>query len=312
MARRNSTVKIVDSKVVFSQEIIDYFENLRTVENSEWIDKYFEVLSDSSNFDAKKFNLHHIKPCFAFKDENHKSRKETEKLGNQFNENIIKLSIYNHLLCHYYLWKIFNNEDSRRSVYLQFNKINVDNFTEDKIKELAKIKEEYSKENMTEEERKELTKIWKRNHKDNKKQHDEKYRKTHKDKIAKYKKDYYQENKETLSKQRKIRYENNKELESKQQKTYYENNKEDIKRYKKEWRQENKERISENNKAWYQENKDRILDDRKKYSHQECIDPTDGTTCTLCALQGRIKRHPDLYPNVIATECIINRSKLTA
>ena len=41
MAKRNSTVKIIDSKVVFSQEIIDYFENLRTVENTEWNDKYF-------------------------------------------------------------------------------------------------------------------------------------------------------------------------------------------------------------------------------------------------------------------------------
>ena len=68
MSRRNSTVKIENGKVVFSQEIIDYFENLRNEKNSEWIDKYFEVLSDSSNLNAKKFNLHHIKPCFAFKD----------------------------------------------------------------------------------------------------------------------------------------------------------------------------------------------------------------------------------------------------
>lgn len=54
MSRRNSTVKIENGKVVFSQEIIDYFENLRNEKNSEWIDKYFEVLSDSSNLNAKK------------------------------------------------------------------------------------------------------------------------------------------------------------------------------------------------------------------------------------------------------------------
>ena len=54
MPRRNSTIKIVDGKVVFSQEIIDYFENLRTIENSEWIDKYFNALRDESNLGAKK------------------------------------------------------------------------------------------------------------------------------------------------------------------------------------------------------------------------------------------------------------------
>ena len=41
MPRTNSTVKIVGGKVVFSQEIIDYFENIETKENSEWIKKYF-------------------------------------------------------------------------------------------------------------------------------------------------------------------------------------------------------------------------------------------------------------------------------
>ena len=37
MPRRNSTVEIVDGKVVFSKEVLSYFDNLRTEENSIWI-----------------------------------------------------------------------------------------------------------------------------------------------------------------------------------------------------------------------------------------------------------------------------------
>lgn len=33
MAKRNSTVKIENGKVIFSQEIIDYFESLRNEKN---------------------------------------------------------------------------------------------------------------------------------------------------------------------------------------------------------------------------------------------------------------------------------------
>ena len=49
MAKRNSTVKIVNGKVVFSKEVLSYFDNLRTEENSIWIDKYFEYLSNEEN-----------------------------------------------------------------------------------------------------------------------------------------------------------------------------------------------------------------------------------------------------------------------
>ena len=45
MPRRNSTVEIKDGKVVFSKEVLEYFESIRTEENSAWIDKYFEYLS---------------------------------------------------------------------------------------------------------------------------------------------------------------------------------------------------------------------------------------------------------------------------
>ena len=75
MPRRNSTVKIVNGKVVFSTEILKYFENIRNEENSIWIDKYFEVLNNENNLNAKKYNCHHIRPCFSFKDETHNTRK---------------------------------------------------------------------------------------------------------------------------------------------------------------------------------------------------------------------------------------------
>ena len=81
MPKRKSNVKIEDGKVIFSQEILDYFESIRTEENSEWIDKYFEVLSDTSNINSEKFNIHHIRPCCTFKDETHKTREKTEKLA---------------------------------------------------------------------------------------------------------------------------------------------------------------------------------------------------------------------------------------
>ena len=74
MPIRKANVKIENNKVVFSQEIINYFESLRNEETSEWIDKYFDVLSDPSNFDAEKYNIHHIIPCCTFKDKNHKTR----------------------------------------------------------------------------------------------------------------------------------------------------------------------------------------------------------------------------------------------
>ena len=58
MPRRNSTVEIVDGKVVFSEEVLSYFESIRTEENSIWIDKYFEYLSDESNLSATKYKIY--------------------------------------------------------------------------------------------------------------------------------------------------------------------------------------------------------------------------------------------------------------
>lgn len=158
MPRRNSTVEIIDGKVVFSQEVLSYFESIRTEENSVWIDKYFEYLSDESNLSAIKYNLHHIRPCCTFKDNEHKNRKETLPLANKLEGNMIELSIYNHIIAHYCLWKIFNNEDSRRAVYLMYEKRNLDYLSENEIKEFAKIQEECAKENITDDERKEYQK----------------------------------------------------------------------------------------------------------------------------------------------------------
>ena len=105
----NSTVEIKDNKVLFSKEILEYFEDLRNEETSEWIDKYFDILSDENNLTVEKYNIHHIRPCCTFKDKEHKNRKQTQKLADKFNGNLIKLSIYNHFFAHYYLWKIFNS-----------------------------------------------------------------------------------------------------------------------------------------------------------------------------------------------------------
>ena len=166
MTKRKITVKIENSKVVFSKEILEYFKSLRNEETNEWVDKYIEVLSDTSNFDAEKYNVHHIKPCFTFKDKEHKNRKETEPLANKFNENTIKLSIYNHILAHYYLWRIYDNQDSK---FPLLNLACIDRgvvFSEDEIKTIAKIVEICKKNNLTEEELKEHDKIYRENHKE--------------------------------------------------------------------------------------------------------------------------------------------------
>ena len=159
MPRRNSTVEIKDGKVVFSKEVLECFESIRNEENSEWIDKYFDYLSDEENLTAEKYNGHHIIPCFTFKDETHRTRKETEPLADKIEGNIIKLSIYNHILAHYCLWKIYDNYESKYSIQYTIGKNKeIDGLSENEIKEIAKIQEECAEKNQTEEERKEKEK----------------------------------------------------------------------------------------------------------------------------------------------------------
>lgn len=160
MPRRNSTVKIVDSKVVFSNEVLNYFESIRNEENSIWIDKYFGYLSDEENISAEKYNGHHIIPCFVFKDKTHKNRKETLILGDEFDGNLIKLSVRNHLLAHYCLWKIFDNFDSKISFQRMCGGTNkyTKELSEKELKEISKLQEECAKKNKTEDELREYNK----------------------------------------------------------------------------------------------------------------------------------------------------------
>ena len=159
MPRRNSTTEIKEGKVVFSKEILEYFESIRTEENSAWVDKYFEYLSDEENLTAEKYNIHHIRPCFSFKDKTHRTRKETEPLADKVEGNIIKLSIYNHILVHYFLWKIYDNRDSKNTMQRMCGEGKyIDGLTERELKEIARLKEDCAKTNQTEEERKERQK----------------------------------------------------------------------------------------------------------------------------------------------------------
>ena len=113
----------------FSFEVLDYFDSISTDENYEWIVKYFDVLMKEENKTAEKFDKHHIVPCALLKDENHKIRSETVVLANEINENLVKLSVQNHIIAHYCLWKMFPiNEDIRRPIYLMLGKINKEKY----------------------------------------------------------------------------------------------------------------------------------------------------------------------------------------
>lgn len=171
----------------FSFEVLNYFDSICTDENYEWIVKYFKTLMTEENKTAEKFNMHHIRPCCTFKDKNHKNRKETQKLGDEFKGNVIKVSIYNHLLGHYYLWKIFNNYDLKTSfqrmcgTYLQNDNIN--NLDEEKLKFIAKLQEECFKKNLTREEINEKNKENYKNHREEKLKYSANYRKINHDEI---------------------------------------------------------------------------------------------------------------------------------
>ena len=155
MGMLHSTVTIIENQVVFSKEILEYFESLRNKETNKWVDKYIEVLSDTSNFDAPKYHIHHIKPCWLFKDETYKTRRKQEKLANMVEGNRIKLSIKNHIKAHYYLFRIYNDKSSKYSVSCLFKHIpNLINLTENEINEIAEMIEFYKETNQIEEDHK--------------------------------------------------------------------------------------------------------------------------------------------------------------
>ena len=223
MLREKFTENSVYSQF-FSFEVLDYFDSVCTDENYEWIVKYFDVLMKEENETAEKYNDHHIRPAFTFRDDNHKNRKETKLLANEVNDNIIRLSIQNHIKAHNCLRFIFKNTIyegyARSAIYVVCRKRNVENFTESEIGEIAKIIEECSKENKTDEERKQNHKKW------------------------------YLENRDKVLEQCKIYDEANKEKRSANGKRWYRENKERHKAWQQEWEENHKEERKEYFHEW--------------------------------------------------------------
>ena len=286
MPRRNSTVEIKDGKVVFSKEVLECFESIRNEENSEWIDKYFDYLSDEENLTAEKYNGHHIIPCFTFKDKTHRTRKETEPLADKVEGNIIKLSIYNHILAHYCLWKIFDNYNSKHAIQYTIGKDKeINDLSENQIKEIARIREECAEKNQTEEEMKEKQKEYRMSErgKESQRKRSAKYNNSHKELVSKRKKKYRETHKEEISQYWSEYYKNNKEQVDKTRKKYRDEHKEDYQKYNHEY--------------------------SEKYFKQLCYDPIKNDYPTLGALRGRIYNHKELYKNIIPTECIIEENQ---
>lgn len=202
MLIRESNVKIENNKVVLSCLILSVIYDWETKENSEYIKRYIEVLLDSYNLTTEKYEIHHIIPICLFKDENHKNRRQAKPLADAFEENKIKLSYTNHLIAHYYLWKIFNTYDFKHAIETLCYKKEIENITLDEIMMIGKIKEECKEKNQTEEELKEKKRLL-----------DKEYNQTHK---------------EEVSLKNKIKYEKNREQRILKARMYREENKDEI------------------------------------------------------------------------------------
>lgn len=251
---------------VFSFEVLDYFDSIATEENYNWIEKYFDILMKDENINAEKFEIHHIRPCCTFKDKEHRTRKQTLPLANKFDGNLIKLSVYNHIFAHFYLWKIFNSRDSKEAFQRMCGeKINTDIFTENELRIIARLKEECAKKNQTEDERKNLDKQWRKDNKEKLLKKRKEYYENNKEEILEKIKDQYKNNRDEILKQKKERYKNNKEEILEKSKQYRENNKDEIAKRKKNYYEKNKEEISKKNKKRYENNKENILKRNKNY-----------------------------------------------
>ena len=223
MSIKKNMIKIENSKVVFSKEILEYFESLRNEETNKWIDKYIEVLSDTSNFNAPKYNIHHIKPVFTFKTKELNTRRKAEKVANQLCGNRIKLSIYNHILAHFYLWKIYDNHETKIPLnYLFKTSKTIDELTEEELKETAKLIEEFSKTNKSRKE-------YYEEHKEEHKERSKKYNENNKEHLKQKRREYYLNNKEYINFKNKENYEKNKEKRLSQSKKYRNEHKKEIK-----------------------------------------------------------------------------------
>lgn len=275
----------------FSFEVLNYFDSISTDENYEWIVKYFDVLMKEENKNAEKFDKHHIVPCALLKDENHKIRSETVVLANGINGNLVKLSVQNHIIAHYCLWKMFpTNEDIRRPIYLMLGKINIDNLTENELQELARIQEDCRKANMTEEEKKEYFSQWHLKHKEERNKRARELHEINKEREVKKSKEWRENNKEEINRKDRERYKNNKEKYQKRHKEYYENNKEEINRKERERRKNHKEEFSEKEK----ERRERF-----------CFDPIEEENCNYNTLKRRKSKYKEKYKDVILKDCVI-------
>jgi len=276
MAKRKSTVKIVEGKVVLSDEVLKIIESWKTDENSVWIKEYIKIVLDISNISSDKSRGHHIIPCFMFKDENHKTRIETEELANKIEGNIIELSIYNHIKAHYCLWKIFpNNKDSKKAVQHLCKMENIENLTFDEIKDIAKIEEDCANHNQTKEEMAEK---------------DREYYKNNREDILRKQKDYNKSHKKEVSTRGKKWYKENKERHKIWQQNWNENHKDDIKINAKKYREENKEELNKK---------------KREYDSQICVDPIKQNECSLSALRYRKRFHKSDYKDLNPKDCII-------
>ena len=201
MSKKKPNIKIENGKVILSNEVLNYFKSWETKENSEYIKRYKEVLLDSSNLEDNEFDIHHIILAFIFADETHTTRNEMLSVADNIEGERIRLSHNNHILAHYFIWKIFPNEEkARRAVYMMLGKIkNFKNITENEIKSLNEIRSECKQTNLTEEELKERDALYSRN-----------YLKNNKEKVLATKKKYYYENRDDISKKRKKHYLENK------------------------------------------------------------------------------------------------------
>ena len=308
----------------FSFEILDYYDSIATDENFEWIENYFNILMKDENINTEKFNVHHIRPCCTFKDKEHKNRRETEKLGNEFNGNLIKLSIYNHFFAHYYLWKIFNNRDLKNAFQRMCGQGKyINNLTKEELNDIARLKENCAKKNKTDKEKKEYISNYNKTHKKEQKQYykknikritenNKKYAQNNKEKMSKYKSKWQKENKE----KRKNNYQKNRNKILNQKREYYNNNKEKFRNYRKinkekiseynkNYNKNNKDKIREIKANYHKKNKDKISEKRKKFNAQTCYDPKKEDFCTFGALQSRKKRNKELYKNINLKDCII-------
>lgn len=322
MLRKKFTENSVYSQF-FSFEVLGYFDSICTDENYEWIDKYFEVLMKEENKTAEKFNKHHIRPCHTFKDKEHKTRKQTKPLADEFNGNLIKLSVYNHLFAHHCLWKIFNDYDSKMAFQRMCGQGKyIDNLTENELKEIARLKEECAKKNQTEEEKREQRKQYNENHKKERKEYSKQRYENNKERITKQHKDYYEYNKEEILERQKERNKNNKEKIagyskeyrknnkekiSKKLKEWYENNKEDVLNQQKQYYKNNKEKIAKYHKEWQENNKEKLSEQNKKRNKLLCFDPIKENECSYNTLRGRKYHHKELYKNVKLANCIIKK-----